>query len=57
MNDYKINPINYSMFNANLYKQIMCTHPEHSAPRYPPVVKGQPYRHVCPSCKKVTMIS
>lgn len=39
-----------------LTKHIQCMDPEHTPPTHICIPPGQGYRHVCPSCGKVTTI-
>lgn len=38
----------------DLPKTVTCTHPEHTPPTMLYIPQGKGYRHVCPSCGKVS---
>lgn len=40
----------------DLPKHSQCKHPDHNPPSFIHIPYGKGYKHVCPSCKKVTFI-
>lgn len=40
----------------DLPQSKICNHPEHYPPNHICIPQGKGYRHVCPSCGKVTVI-
>lgn len=41
----------------DLPKDETCRHPEHNPPTHLYIPPGKGYRHVCPSCGKITNIT
>lgn len=41
----------------DLPKVEKCNHPEHEPPRHLHIPQGKGYKHVCPSCGKVSIIT
>jgi len=37
-------------------KDKKCSHPEHDFPTHLHIPQGKGYKHVCPNCKKITIV-